>query len=53
MVILYLKQQPKSEILFKKTKGKKRKGSIVNYRNFVIPSADTIVIDLSLSALIF
>jgi hypothetical protein len=36
-MILYLKQQQKSELsFFFKTKGKKRKGSIVNYRSFAI-----------------
>jgi hypothetical protein len=37
IVILPLKQQQKSELsFFSKTKGKKRKGSIVNYRSFAI-----------------
>ena len=38
IVILSLKETKKSELLlFFKTKGKKRKGSIVNYRSFAIP----------------
>jgi hypothetical protein len=38
-MILYLKQQQKSELsFFLKTKGKKPKGSIVNYRSFAITS---------------
>jgi hypothetical protein len=37
IVILYLKKRKKSELsLFLKTKGKKLKGSIVNYRGFAI-----------------
>ncbi len=37
IVILYLKQQQKSELsVFLKTKGKKWKGSIVNFRSFAI-----------------
>jgi hypothetical protein len=40
LVILYLKQQQKSELsFFYKTKDKKRKGSIVNYRSFAITKA--------------
>ena len=40
IVILSLKQQQKSEFsFFLKTKGKKRKGSIVNYRSFAITTA--------------
>ncbi len=36
IMILYLKQQQKSELsFFLKKKGKKRKGLIVNYRSFV------------------
>jgi hypothetical protein len=39
LVILYLKQQQKSELsFFFKTKAKKRKASIVNYRSFAITS---------------
>ncbi len=39
LVILYLKQQQKSELsFFFKTKDKNRKGSIVNYRSFAITS---------------
>jgi hypothetical protein len=38
-VILYLKKRKKSELsFFLKTKGKKRKGSLVNYRSFAITS---------------
>ncbi len=41
LVILYLKQQQKSELsFFLKTKDKKRKGSIVNYRSFAITTAE-------------
>jgi len=41
IVILSLKQQQKSEFsFFFKTKGKKRKGSIVNYRSFAITNLD-------------
>jgi hypothetical protein len=41
-VILSLKQQQKSELsFFLKTKGKKRKGSIVNYRSFAITTRQT------------
>ncbi len=40
LVILYLKQQQKSELsLFLKTKDKKQKGSIVNYRSFPITTS--------------
>ena len=39
IVILSSKKHQKSELsFFLKTKGKKRKGSIVNYRSFAIPS---------------
>jgi hypothetical protein len=39
IVILYFKKTKKSELsFFLKTKGKKQKGSIVNYRSFAIPS---------------
>ncbi len=42
IVILSLKQQQKSEFsFFFKTKGKKRKGSIVNYRSFAITTLDS------------
>ncbi len=41
IVLSYLKETKKSELsLFLKTKGKKRKGSIVNYRSFAIPNPD-------------
>ncbi len=40
LVILYLKQQQKNELsFFLKTKDKKRKGSIVNYRSFAITTS--------------
>jgi hypothetical protein len=41
IVILYFKKRKKSELsFFLKTKGKKRKGSLVNYRSFAITSPD-------------
>ncbi len=41
IVILYLKKRKKANFrFFLKTKGKKRKGSLVNYRSFAITSSD-------------
>ena len=42
IVIMYLKKEKKSELsFFFKTKGKKRKGSLVNYRSFAITTANS------------
>jgi hypothetical protein len=43
IVILNFKKTKKSKLsLFLKTKGKKRKGSIVNYRSFAIAIVDVV-----------
>jgi hypothetical protein len=47
-VILYFKKTKKSELsFFKKTKGKKRKGSLVNYQSFAITSTVEWIMQLS------
>ncbi len=39
-MILYLNKRKKRTFVFLKTKGKKRKGSLVNYRSFAITTRD-------------